>query len=368
MRLATVVKKELVDGLRDRRALLAALGFALLGPLAIASMVNAMAAAGRETALKPVRLCGEGEAPALIAHLRAAGLAIADDAAICLDLPADYARGQAAGESVRVHIRADLAAEAPTVAKLEREITAYSRSLGAKRLMARGVAPSVAAPIVVDTQSTNRVSRAASALGGVLILYIVMAPFILVFAMAADTSAGERERRSLEPLLTHPLRPFDIVAGKFAALAAVNLASMALCVGLSLFMLAHAATAELGLRIDTGFAASFAVFLRLVPLCMLVAAVQLGLGLFSKTFKEAQQTSMMLSLLPLVVGMLLLLRPGVDASIWPLAWEIKALAGPLLGSTTAVAPFSVVAGLELALVVLVLLAAARRLRSERVLG
>jgi len=368
MKIAAVAKKELVDGLRDRRALIAALSFALLGPLAIAFMVNAMAAAGRETALKPIRLCGEGEAPDLVAHLRAAGLMIADDATICLDLPADYARGQAAGEPQRVHVRADLAAEASTVAKLEREIAAYSRSLGAKRLMARGVAPSVAAPIVVDTQSTNRVSRAASALGGVLILYIVMAPFILVFAMAADTTAGERERRSLEPLRTHPLHAIDIVVGKFVALAAVNLAATALCVALSLLMLAHAATADLGLRIETGFTAGFAVFLRLAPLCMLVAAAQLALGLFSKTFKEAQQTSMMLSFLPLVVGMLLLFRPGVDASMWPLAWEIKALAGPLLGSTRVVAPFAIVAGIELGLVVLVLFLAARRLESERVLG
>jgi sodium transport system permease protein len=267
-----------------------------------------------------------------------------------------------------VHIRADLAAAGPTVAKLEREIGAYSRSLSAKRLMARGVAPAVAAPIVVDTQSTNRVSRMASALGSVFILYLVMAPFVLVFAMAADTSAGERERRSLEPLLTHPLRAAEIVVGKFVALASVNLASMALCIALSLGLLGRSPTAELGLRMDTGFAAGLTVFLWLAPLCMLVAAVQLALGFASKTFKEAQQTSMMVSFLPLVVGMLLLMRPGLTASLWPLAWEIKALAGPLLGSTSAVAPFPVVAAIELVLVVLALLAAALRLRSERVLG
>lgn len=47
---------------------------------------------------------------------------------------------------------------------------------------------------------------------------------------------------------------------------------------------------------------------------------------------------------------------------------LKALAGPLLGSTSGMAPFPVVAGIEMFVAALILLAAARRLRSERVLG
>ena len=61
-------------------------------------------------------------------------------------------------------------------------------------------------------------------------------------------------------------------------------------------------------------------------------------------------------------------KQDVDVAMWPIAWELKALAVPLLGSTTVLAPFALVAALELAAVAAILLAAARRLTSERVLG
>jgi sodium transport system permease protein len=363
-----ILKKELVDSLRDRRALLAALAFALIGPVLIVHSVNMTAAAGRETAFEPLRLCGAGDAPDLIAHLRSTGLAIADSARICLEVPADYAQLQAAGKTARVRVLADLTVTGPTTQKLEREINAHSRSLAAKRLMARGVAPRVVAPIAVEMQSTNPVSRMASLMGNALILYIVFAPFIIVYAMAGDTTAGERERHSLETLLTHPVSAAQIVAGKFLALAVVNLAGTALCVALSLVLVERSAMAELGFRVETSFGTGATVFLWLAPLCMLVAAAQLALGLFSKTAKEAQQTSMLVSLIPVVVGFMLLARPGLDVGAWPLAWELKALAGPLLGSTSGIAPFYELAAVELGVCVLILLAGARRLRSERVLG
>jgi len=160
----------------------------------------------------------------------------------------------------------------------------------------------------------------------------------------------------------------QIVAGKFLALAAVNLAGTALCVALSLVLVERSAMAELGLRVETSLGTGATVFLWLAPLCMLVAAAQLALGLFSKTAKEAQQTSMLVSFVPVVFGFVLLARPGLDVGAWPLAWELEALAGPLLGSTSSVAPFYQLAAVEIGACALLLLAGARRLRSERVLG
>jgi sodium transport system permease protein len=368
MKIFSILKRELVDGLRDRRALGAALSFALIGPVLIVLMINVMAAAGREGAAAPFRLCGAGTAPDLVAHLTAAGLVLADSADICIDVPGDYSQRLAAGETAAVRVVADLTAAGPTTEKIEREIGRFSRVLGAQRLMARGVSPGVAAPIRVEMHSTNRVARLTSAMGAILILYIAFAPFIVVFAMAADTSAGERERRSLESLLSHPLGALDVIAGKFLALAAVNLAGLAACIALSLVLVDRSAAAELGLRIDTSLAAGFQVFVWLTPLTLLVTAVQLALGFYSKTAKEAQQTSMLVSMLPLMVGMMFTMRQSLNPGAWPLAWELKALAGPLLGSTSAVAPFPLVAGVELAAAALILLASARRVRSESVLG
>jgi sodium transport system permease protein len=368
MKLWSIFYKELLEGCRDRRAMLIALSFALLGPVVLVISINAAAQRTRDAALTPFALCGGGSAPALIAHLQAAGLTLADSADICLEIPEDYAAHVAAGKSVQVQVRADLAKGNPTTERLEREINTFSHRLAGQRLMARGIAPQVIAPIRVEMQSTNGVSRVATGFGTLMIMYVLLAPFIVVFAMAADTSAGERERKSLQPLLTHSVPALHIVAGKFLALAAVNVAGTAVCVAASLLLIQRSAVAELGLRVATDAATGFTLCLWLTPLALLVAAAQLAFGLFAKTAKEAQQTLWLLSILPVFAGMALMYRPGIAVGAWPLIWEVKALAGPLLGATASIAPFPIVALLELGIAALLLLAGAHRLRSESVLS
>jgi sodium transport system permease protein len=368
MKWIAVFMKEMIDALRDRKALTTALSFALLGPVALVLMINTMAASSRPGSLEAIRLCGAGEAPALIEALGAAGLRIEDDAKICLSIPGDFEARLQSGRQVRIEIRADLSTAGSTIDTLEGEIDRYSRTLASQRLMSRGVAPTVAMPILVDTLNTNTASRSASALGGAIILYLVYAPFIIVASMASDTTAGERERRSLEPLLSHPVSYLQITVGKLLALVAVNIAGTAACIAISLIMLDRSAAPELGLRIETGLDVGLVAMLRLVPLCVMVAAGQLYLGLLSRSFKDAQQTMMLASIIPVLVGFALIMRPETDASVWPIAWEIRALQEPLLGSNSASAPFAIVAVIELATATTLVAAGALRLRSERVLA
>ena len=370
MKILPILKKELVDALRDRRAVTAALAFAFVGPAVLVFIINAAAAAGRTDDYAPFGLCGDGQAPSLLARMHAAGLTATTDSdpAVCLDIPADYAARVDRGEPVRLAITADMTSAGTTVAAMQREIAAHGRSLAMQRLMTRGVAADVVRPIEVETRNTNAVSRQAVMLGNALILYIVFAPFIVVFAMAGDTSAGERERHSIETLLSHPARSMDIVIGKFIALAGVNIVGTAACVALTLVLIAGSRVAELGLRVDTSASVGVSVVALLVPLCALVSALQLALGFYAKTAREAQQTSMLVSLVPMMFGMALMMRQGAEVGMWPLAWELRALTGPLLGSTSVGAPFPAVAAIEIALAAAVLFAAASRLRSEKVLG
>ena len=98
----------------------------VLGPLAVVFTVNVLAAAARPSALQTVAVCN-GAAPALVEYLQTTGLTFAADAAVCLDVPPDYERRLAAGQSVRIAIRADMSSAAATVTKLETEIGRYSR-------------------------------------------------------------------------------------------------------------------------------------------------------------------------------------------------------------------------------------------------
>lgn len=368
MRTLAIFLKELTDLLRDRRSLFSGLAYVLFGPLAVFFAVNVVAAQTRETELSPITLCGKGEAAALVDHLKASGLNFGRDGKICLDIPADFSTRLAEGRTVRVAILADLAVARATVRKLEDEIGRFSGTLSVQRLMARGIAPSVLRPISVDVQSTNAISRQADVVARILIIFFVASPFFVSMAAAADMTAGERERRSLEPLLAHPISTVNIVVGKWLAASTMGVIGTAACVIGGLVLLEYSALPELGIRLETGLEAGVRAVGMLVPLALLIAAMQLAIGLWSKNFKDAQSYLTLMSFIPIVAGFVVTGERLAQAGVWPLAWELNALAVPLMRSATLVAPFERLAAFELGLTFAMLVLCAFRLRSEKILS
>jgi sodium transport system permease protein len=367
MNALTIFWKELIDLLRDRRALFSGLAYVAFGPAAVLLTVNMLAGQTREAKHAPIKFC-EAESQLIAEQLTAAGLTFDPKASICVNVPADLETRLAEGKGVRVHVRGDLTAQAATIRKIESTLGRFSSTLGSQRLLARGISSSVTSPLLIDTQTTNGFSRQADVIARVLIILFVMAPFFVAVAAAADMTAGERERRSLEPLLVHPVGAFSIVLGKWLAAAALGMFGTAACVIGGLVLLQYSALAELGIRLETGIEAGLMVTLFLAPLTLLVTALQVAVGLWSKNFKDAQSYLMLMSFAPAVAGFAMTGERLAQAGMWPLAWELAALSGPLLNSTTPTAPFATVAGLELALTFVVLVVCAFRLRSEAILS
>jgi sodium transport system permease protein len=360
--------KELVDLLRDRRSLFSGFAYALAGPALAVFAVNMLALQAKELSSVDVATC-DGAAPAdLVEYLAPRGIGFVTSSPICLRVAPDFAERLAGGRTATIGIEADLAVYAAPVRRLESELQRFGSMLSAQRLLARGVSPSVTSPVSVSTHSTNAVSRQADAIARMLVIFFVSAPFFVGVAAAADLTAGERERRSLETLLANPVKGWSIVLGKWLAVCVVSLAGVILCVAAGLTLLARSSLPEIGVRLETDGPAIAMTCLMLVPLTMMVVALQITVGFWSKSFKDAQSYLMLLSFSPVVVGFALTGERLVHASQFPLAWELGALSVPLLNSNTHVAPFAVVAGIE-ALVGLALLGlSARRLRSEAVLA
>jgi sodium transport system permease protein len=312
-------------------------------------------------------LCRVAEAPSLLAHLAHAGIKIVERADICLDIAQDFEARLANGDAARVGLLADLTRPSPTVAALQSEIRAFSGERAAQRLIARGVAPSVMIAVTVDTQNTNPVSRVANTFGAVVVIFFVLTPFIVAAGMAADVTAGERERRSLEFLLATPAHASEIVLGKFLAVSVFNLVGTTVSVLIGVLILDRSALPALGVRLEAGSLTILHVVALLAPLSVLVAAIEVTVGFWSKGFKDAQNTLMMLTLVPMGIGYASLGLSG-PVGPWPVLWETSALAGPLFGSTALVAPFSVAATVELGLAVALLMLSAQRLKNPRILG
>ena len=320
MNALVVFRKELVDALRDRRTLLMVLlSSVAIGPVVLIALSALVAGIEKRAEERSVIVAGIEHAPTLRNYLERQTYRIET-------APSDYERRlvtQKLGDPVLVlgrEFEAELArGEPPLVeivsssanaragaagARLARLLRGFANEQSTLRLIHRGVAP--AALEVIDVQDrdlANPQSRAAQ-LTGMLPFFVLMAVLYGALNAALDTTAGERERGSLEPLLMNPASRVSLVLGKWGAVAMVAM----LIALLSCFSFLPAQSL---LRSET-LAAMFqfglremALFLALLaPLAAALAALMMAIAIRCKSFKEAQANNTIvvlgISLLPLV--------------------------------------------------------------------
>ena len=325
----TVFRKEFVENLRDRRILLSALVFGpVLGPLMLAAVLQISVSRGEATFEKPMTLpvIGAEHAPNLIATLEAQDIkveprtfneqqireAIATrEITLALRIPPDFAERWARSEPAAVEIFADSSDQFggdASADRVSRAIRAYSRQVSQMRLVLRGVDPVSTMPVVIhDIDVSTPASRASFALG--LLSYLAI--FAMLFGgmyLAIDATAGERERGSLEALLTAPMPRPHLIYGKIAATTAYMLISMALTLTACAVALNYVRLEEFGMSLSMGPLATLKLFAVSAPLAVLGAGLLTVVASFTRSFREAQSYltfAISLPTLPLVfIGVL----------------------------------------------------------------
>jgi len=189
-------------------------------------------------------------------------------------------------------------------ARIERLLNGFGRERAALTLALRGVSVDLLEPLQVEDRDLASTQTRATQITGMLPYFVMMAVLYGALNAALDTTAGERERGSLEPLLMNPLERWVLVLGKWAAVASVG---MLIAVLSSLSFL----PGQWMLRSDR-LAAMFQYGLReasmflvvLLPFAAAVSAVLMAVAIRCKTFKEAQASATVVmlaaSLLPLI--------------------------------------------------------------------
>lgn len=318
--LLPVVKKEWRDCIRDRRSITAAIVFAIAGPALIALMIAATADQKSYEGPFEVHVTGSEHAPDLIDHLaghRVEFVGSEDGAGVTMEIPGDYAERFVAGRTITVRLLADQSrsADRRDVQRLQRLVQTYSASLGRMRLSLRGVAPSVGRPLVVDVQDlATREARASNILGG-LTIYFLMAPFIGSMAVSIDVSAGERERNSLEVLMAQPVSSGKVFAGKTLVATVFGVIGVALTIVVSKVAFLRVPLAKIGLTWTMDWVDASLMLFSLVPLAVLVAALQIAVSLWARTYKEASGYLNILMLLPMGVALVTLVKE-IEAAAW----------------------------------------------------
>jgi len=319
----TVMRKELRDFARDRRTfLLTLLTAPLLYPLLFLGM-NKLTNLRAETQLEKdlsIPVVGIARAPNLVAFLASRGInateATADYEALirsqredlALVIDENFAADWQAGKPAKVEIVADTTRRTGDVqiARVRSVLGAYGQSVGALRLLARGVNPAVAAPLNVGTRDL----ATAEAKRGIFLSVVL--PLVLM-----DTTAGERERQSLEPLLATPAARGALVSGKMLAAVVLGLASMLLI--LISFKISASIGSGAARSLDVSFAAMGKLLVILLPLVLIGTALLTCLSASAKSMKEAQSHMVWLMLLPMLPGYALMAYPLKDTQLWQYA-------------------------------------------------
>ncbi len=320
MTLWTIYRKEIVDALRDRRTMMAVLASSvLMGPLVLLAISGLVASLEANAEQREVVFAGIDRAPTLVnflarqtytvkpapadyeQQLRQATLA---DAVVVV--PDDFEAALVRGEAPIVEIVSDSANQRSqaSAGRVSRLLEGFSRERATLTLALRGVSPDALEPIRVADRDLASTQTRATQITGMLPFFVLMAVLTGALNAALDTTAGERERGSLEPLLMNPAERWVLVLGKWGAVASVGM----LIAVLACFSFLPG---QWLLRSDT-LAAMFQygvheVMLFLVvllPFAAAASALLMAVAIRCKTFKEAQASTTVVmlaaSLLPLI--------------------------------------------------------------------
>jgi len=316
----SVYLKELIDALRDRRTLMMVLlSSVAIGPLVLVLISNLVAGIEKRAEARELVVVGIEHAPTLHNFLQRQTYTVRA-------APADYEqalRDNKLGEPVLLvpaTFEADLARGEPPLLEvvssaanqrantgtgpLLRLLRAFNQEQATLRLAVRGVAPAALETVRVQERDLADPATRAAQLATMVPFFVLMAVLYGALNAALDTTAGERERGSLEPLLMNPAPRMALVLGKWGAVTSVALLIAVLsCLSFlpAQWLLRSEALAAM-FRFGVGEAAVFIALL--LPLAGALAAVLMAIAIRCKSFKEAQANAtvvlLVVSLLPLV--------------------------------------------------------------------
>lgn len=327
----TVLRKECTDNIRDRRTIISSFSLALLGP---ALFVGLMAfvlntALGSSTDSVALTVVGSDNAPQLVAFLEQQNTQInreeLDDPKqavidgshdLILVIPETYAARFSKGQINSLPLIYD----SSSIGKARRNynqvrdmIRRFAQGIGFLRLQLRGVDPSITAPVLVHEIDTASPAARALTILATLPYLLVLVIFMGGFYLAIDTTAGEREHGSLEPLLSQPTSRAQLVLGKITATSIFGAMSLILFLGSLAVAVPFVPLQKIGMSLEIGLGASLGIFLVALPLIFFAAALLTVVASFAKSYKEAQTYLTIVILvptLPLIIAQLM----GVEAS------------------------------------------------------
>jgi sodium transport system permease protein len=247
----------------------------------------------------------------------------------------------------------------------------YSLLLGRLRLAARGIDPLLLAPIAVQDIDVSTPATRSVLILGTLSYLILLTMLMGGMYLAIDATAGERERGSLEPLLTVPVPREQLIYGKILATCAYMILSLTLTVAAFAIVLRFTGLERFGMTVNFSPLVALEVILLTLPLVPLGAALMTLVAAYTRSYREAQTWLALLLLVPtvpLAFAGLLGLRPQRALMAVPSLSQHFLITSLLRAEGLPPSWVALSVGVTLAIAVLLIAAAGGLYRREALLG
>ena len=332
-----VYRKELTEWLRDRRTLISTVVVPLLAfPILMVGMLSLttvmIGKAQKET--PKIMVLGGEDSPQVLEKLREVEkleiVPPSDDwkkrisekeirAAVEIPRGFDSALGRGEPQTVKIYFYEGEIKSSFGANHVEKFFKDYRDSVISTRLAARNVPASIIKPFEVKQENVappEKVSGAA--LGGILGYMVILLSMTGAIYPAIDLTAGEKERGTMETILSSPISRTDLVLGKFFLVLSASLTTAVLAIfsmGTSFYVVGSSglmsSKESAALQLHIGLPTVLSVFLMALPLAVFFAAVLLTIALFAKSYKEAQSYLTPLTFIVVIPAVASLL-PGVE--------------------------------------------------------
>ena len=387
----TVFAKEFLENLRDRRTLLSALLFGpLFGPLMFGLIISRTLEQSVLESDIPLKLTisGSHHAPGLTGYLESRGAKLTKrelsenearaavrggSAQIVLLVPEEYPRLFAAAKPAPVLLFADSAdTQTRKLADRARNMLGiYASTVAQLRLEVRGVSPLLTVPVAVNEVDVATPTGRAVLVLGLMTYFVLFGLLMGGLYLAIDSTAGERERGSLEALLSLPVARAALVGGKVLAACAYMCISLALSLTAFVWVFRFVPLEKLGMSANLGAGTALIFFAICLPFVPVGATLMTLIASFTRSYREAQSyltAVLLVPTLPIALASVYSLKPRSSLMFIPSLSQHLLMTSVLKDQPIARLDILISASASLTLALLLFVLTARHWRRETMLG
>src|ERR1700730_1239084 len=342
--IGVVYRKELKEALRDRRTVISSLLVPLLlFPLLTAGLGAAMSALmGKANEEIPkIMILGGEDSPQILKHVRklnqvdilpATGdwkdKVINKEISAVVEIPAGFqdslVRQQIGWLKIYNYdgnLESSIAAD-----RIQKQLEEYRGRLVKENLAAKNLPEAALKPFEVKQQNVAPPEKVGgAAFGGVIGYMVILLCLTGSMYPAMDLTAGEKERGTMETILSSPILRVDLVLGKFFLVLTTALTTAALSVtsmGVSFWALGHfhafdkaGADAAQQMQLHIGIHTVLSIFIMVLPVSVLFGAALMAVAIFSESYKEAQSYITPLMFIVIIPAVCAMLPIDLDAKL-----------------------------------------------------